>query len=243
MNDGIALADRLNRECACAGTDLPALREQLDLLESHTHLFADVPVFVAMEHAREMQRVISAVEAITRLPAFREQVLSTAPEIARHSPRTRGAFLGFDFHIAAEGPKLIEINTNAGGALLNIEMLRAQQACCTQVADFLRLEPSADSRARAIVDMFMSEWRLARGDAPLRVIAIVDDSPREQYLFPEFLLFKALFETQGIRAIVVHAILPWKSFDQPRTLPIDRRYRCHRETCGSEGASRGMPGL
>ena len=76
-------------------------------------------------------------------------------------------FFGFDFHIAADGPKLIEINTNAGGALLNIEMQRAQQACCTQVADFLRTEPTADSRAQAILDMFLQEWRLARGDEPL----------------------------------------------------------------------------
>ena len=73
-------------------------------------------------------------------------------------------FFGFDFHIAADGPKLIEINTNAGGALLNVEMQRAQLACCTQATDFLRMEPTAESRAQAIVEMFRQEWRLARGD-------------------------------------------------------------------------------
>jgi len=205
MTDAIGLANRLNRECDCVGTDLPALRQQLDLGESHPHLFADVPVFVAKEHAREMQRVISAVEAVTRLPAYREQVLANAPGIAQRMPRTRGVFFGFDFHIAADGPKLIEINTNAGGALLNVEMQRAQQACCTQATDFLRMEPTAESRAQAIVDMFRLEWRLARGDEPLRVIAIADDAPRDQYLFPEFLLFKTLFEAHGIRTLIVDA--------------------------------------
>ena len=33
MTDAIGLADRLNRECDCVGTDLPALRQQLDLVE------------------------------------------------------------------------------------------------------------------------------------------------------------------------------------------------------------------
>jgi hypothetical protein len=205
MTDAIGLANRLNRECDCVGTDLPALRQQLDLGESHPHLFADVPVFVAKEHAREMQRVIGAVEAVTRLPAFRDQVLANAPGIAQRLPQTHGVFFGFDFHIAADGPKLIEINTNAGGALLNVEMLRAQQACCTQATDFLRMEPTAESHAQAIVDMFKLEWRLARGDEPLRMIAIVDDAPRDQYLFPEFLLFKTLFEAHGIRTLIVDA--------------------------------------
>ena len=208
MNDAVGLAERLNRECECVGTDVPALQRRLsDKLgeETHRHLFADLPVFVAKQHARDMQRVIQAVESVTRLPAFREQVLGSAPKIARTTPGARGVFFGFDFHIASDGPKLIEINTNAGGALLNIEMQRAQQACCAQVSDFLRLEPAAETRARAIVDMFVQEWRLARGDAPLRSVAIVDDSPSGQYLFPEFLLFKSLFDAHGLEARIVDA--------------------------------------
>jgi len=216
MNDAIGLADRFNRDCACVGTDLPALQQRLDaglgaagiersIVETHPHLFADHPVFVAEQHACEMQRVIQAVESVVRLPAYRDQVLGAASPIAQVSPRARGVFFGFDFHIAADGPKLIEINTNAGGALLNIEMQRAQNACCTQVADFLRMEPSPESRAQAILDMFVHEWRLARGDEPLRTIALVDDSPDGQYLFPEFLLFKTLFEGHGIRTLIVDA--------------------------------------
>ena len=33
--------------------------------------------------------------------------------------------------------------------------------------------------------MFVAEWRLARGSQPLRTIAIVDDEPEQQYLYPE----------------------------------------------------------
>jgi hypothetical protein len=51
--------------------------------------------------------------------------------------------------------------------------------------------------------MFRREWRLARGDLPLRSIAIVDDAPGQQFLHPEFLLFKQLFDSQGIDAFIV----------------------------------------
>jgi hypothetical protein len=50
--------------------------------------------------------------------------------------------------------------------------------------------------------MFVEEWRLQRGDAPLHHVAIVDDWPREQYLYPEFLLFQQLFRRHGIEASI-----------------------------------------
>jgi hypothetical protein len=240
MNDTVALAARFNQECECVGTDLPALRQRLDsglahvgisrpLLETHPHLFADVPVFIAGNHVREMQRVVDAVEAVTRLPAYREQVLAGAPEIARRAPATRGVFFGFDFHITPDGPKLIEINTNAGGALLNVELQRAQQACCKPVSDSLPASPSAEVCEQRIVDMFMAEWRLARGGQPLRTLAIVDDEPQGQYLYPEFLLFRKLLEAHGVRTLIADA--RELSVDADRLMhggePIDLLYnRC-----------------
>ena len=65
-----------------------------------------------------MTRIVHAIEAATRLPAYRHAVLSWAPEIAGRDFGPRGVFMGYDFHLAADGPKLIEVNTNAGGAFL-----------------------------------------------------------------------------------------------------------------------------
>ena len=50
--------------------------------------------------------------------------------------------------------------------------------------------------------MFFAEWRLARGDRPLRRIAIVDENPQEQYLYPEFILFQQLFRRHGVDAVI-----------------------------------------
>jgi hypothetical protein len=216
MSDAGALAEQLNRECGCIVTDVAALQRRLDagfgtaaingpLLETHPHLFADVPVFLAADHARQIQRVIDAIEAVTALPGFRERILGAAPAIARAAPLARGVFLGFDFHIAPDGPKLIEINTNAGGALLNLEMQRLQRSCCTAILDSHHSIPAAEDRETAIVRMFEREWQLARGTRPQGTLAIVDDAPQGQYLYPEFLLFKRLFEARGIRTLIADA--------------------------------------
>ncbi len=51
--------------------------------------------------------------------------------------------------------------------------------------------------------MFQQEWALQRGSQPLKSIAIVDDAPEGQYLYPEFLLFQHLFEKAGLQALIV----------------------------------------
>ena len=52
---------------------------------------------------------------------------------------------------------------------------------------------------------FLNEWRLARGTRPLGNVLIVDDQPREQFLYPEFLLFRELFRRHGIAAEIADA--------------------------------------
>ena len=73
-----------------------------------------------------MVRIVHAIEAATRLPAYREAVLSWGPESAQCDFGPLGVFMGYDFHLAADGPKLIEINTNAGGAFLNNVLVKAR---------------------------------------------------------------------------------------------------------------------
>jgi glutathione synthase/RimK-type ligase-like ATP-grasp enzyme len=144
-----------------------------------------------------MLATVEAVERIGRLETYREQVLSSAPEIARHAFGPLGVFMGYDFHLTPDGPKLIEINTNAGGAFLNAALLNAQRACCKEMNDHFLL-PVGESFETAIVAMFKNEWRLQGRTAPLRTIGIVDTKPEQQYLYPEFVLAKAMLERHGI---------------------------------------------
>jgi hypothetical protein len=205
-------AGRLNRGCFCITLDRHALTEALNrevgspdfaqrLGESHPSLFSNVAAFVSTGTLIEMSRVVDAVEAAARLPGYREAVLSWAPPIARLDFGPIGALMGFDFHVTASGPRLIEVNTNAGGAFLNAPLGRAQRACCADARTPFDISPSQDFGSR-IVDMFIDEWRRQRGSGRPTSIAIVDDEPSEQHLFPEFKLAKALLEEHGFQAVI-----------------------------------------
>jgi hypothetical protein len=206
-------AEAMNRECNCSAVDLARLRGELEheflgsglcvsLLETHPHLFSSLPVFVAPEQVERMAAIIAAVESVVALPAYRERVLAWAPESARHDPGPLGVFLGYDFHAGADGVQLIEINTNAGGALLNLVLARAQRACCAGVEALAGGTEDLEQLEGELVAMFREEWRRQRGDAPLASIAIVDEDPARQYLYPEFLLFQRLFQRHGIEAVI-----------------------------------------
>jgi hypothetical protein len=204
-------AKALNAGCHCINIDLAALRRAVearlqsiglpgDLAASHPHLFSGVPVFLPGAYAQRMADTVKAIEAAVALPAYRDAVLGLAPEIARHDSGTRGAFLGFDFHLSESGPKLIEINTNAGGGLLAAMLGDAAMACCGSATagggDTGRFE-------RQAVEMLDAEWRRAGRSGQPRAIAIVDESPQRQYLYPEFLLMRSALHRAGRAAVIV----------------------------------------
>lgn len=192
--------------CDCVGADLAAVHRTVAATGAdHENLFSSLPVVISARDVDRMQAVIDAVERIVELPGYQDAVLAQAPSIARIPQASRGVFLGFDFHIGAQGPRLIEINTNAGGAMLSAAVRGAQLECCEEVRAYLQAAPDTAAIERSILEMFRAEWRLARGDTPLRRLAIVDDGPREQFLYPEFLLFQRLFERHGIEALIADA--------------------------------------
>ncbi len=219
-----AVVDRAALEQALHGQGEDFLRAVTD---KHAHLFAAVPLFVSAAQVAQMRAVIEAVERVVALPAWRDAVLSPSPsggelargpaggegtisgeartlsptlppggrEYSRHEPRAKGVFFGYDFHLNDSGAQLLEINTNAGGALLNALLVNSQRDVHAPGTAALpdNLEP-------AFLDMFRREWKLQRGDAPLRTVAIVDETPPAQYFYPEFILAQQLFERAGITA-------------------------------------------
>jgi len=208
------IAEQLNRSCRCVAVDSHALAGALEsgaattglyasILRDQPHLFSETAVFLSRRQFERMEAVVAAVEEVVAKPAFLDSALALAPEIARLDPGPRGAFLGYDFHLGADGPHLIEINTNAGGALLNVALARAQRACCVEVENALSSPGAGDEAEASFLAMFHREWSLQRGHAPLRSIAIVDSDPTSQYLYPEFLMFRELFERAGLAACIL----------------------------------------
>ena len=203
----------LNTDCFCVTVDGAALQRALDadaatrglyesLRHTHAYLFAHAPIFVSRDNVTAMERLVAAVEAVVAQPGYREAALGWAPAIARYEPGPVGALMGFDFHVTPQGPRLIEINTNAGGAFLNAALARAQIACCAPVLSYLEEPAGADRPQAALFEMFLAEWRRQRGTAPLNRVAIVDGAPAKQYLYPEFLLASQMFREHGVEAVI-----------------------------------------
>ncbi len=176
-----------------------------DVRASHPHLFSAVPLFVDAVDLARMQAAITAIEQVVAMPAFMQQALAGAPELARFNPGNAGVFFGYDFHLTPQGPQLIEVNTNAGGALLNALLMRAQQPCDARMHGMQTGPLTPAALEQAFVDMFLQEWRSVRDATPLRCIAIVDETPAQQYLYPEFVLFRELLQRHGVTALIADA--------------------------------------
>ncbi|MEW6164319.1 MAG: hypothetical protein AB1642_04575 [Pseudomonadota bacterium] len=141
-------------------SDLPA-----DLLAARPHLFSAATVAIPAADLARMRETIAAIEHV-----LAEKV----------SPGgTAGVFMGYDFHLTPDGPKLIEINTNAGGGLL------------------AALQAGRDDVLAAYAAMFRAEC-----PRELKTVAIVDEAPEGQYLYPEFLGFRQLFAAHGIETAI-----------------------------------------
>ena len=115
--------------------------------------------------AKTIAATVSAIERVIAMPPYRDAALARAPAIARHDFGPAGAFMGYDFHLSPHGPRLIEINTNAGGALLNVALARAQQACCEAMNWAVKPSAEPNDLEQAFCEMFAAEWRRQRGNA------------------------------------------------------------------------------
>jgi hypothetical protein len=210
-------APGLNAACQCIWLDRERLRAQLDLatgnggllLDERPGLAAGSVVFVDPQDAAGMDTTIALIHRALMSPAYARRVAEHSPQVASPDRDSTGALLGFDFHLGSADPQLIEINTNPGGLLVNMELARALTACCDHVAAPLaRLASGAiplDELAMHAAGHFSAEWQRVRGDARLETIAIVDDDPRGQFLYPEFVLYQRLFERAGWHAPIVDA--------------------------------------
>ena len=205
--------EHLNTDCSCVTLDYSALCRAAedvvgdpsfcrDLAATHPHLLSAQPLFLSVVHAQRMRAIIAAIEAVAAMPAYQVAVLAYAPPVARFQPGPIGVFMGYDFHLGPDGPRLIEINTNAGGALINAYLLQAQRACCAEMASAATVPMDLGPLLTTFVSSFKAEWKRHGRAGALRTIAIVDHAPKSQYLYPEFVLFQRLFEAHGLKAVI-----------------------------------------
>ena len=203
----------LNENCACRTFDPALLKIHLEsdelllglfeqITESRPNLFSATTVFISPTQLAGMTSTIEAIEETINSPEFKKIVLEQSPIISSIDRGPKGVFMGYDFHLSDDGPKLIEINTNAGGALLNLQLAKAQQKCCQEKNLFFKTSEDILNLDQLFFEMFQNEWKKQRGESPMGLIAIVDDDPENQYLYPEFQLFQRLFTKFGVKSVI-----------------------------------------
>jgi hypothetical protein len=195
----------LNQDCHCTTLQAEPLqqawRERIGSDVPVGTYFAPYGVFLSAAQEQALLAAVHALHRVTRQPAVVAAVAATQGEGLPHS-RTDGVLMGYDFHFDGDTPRLIEINTNAGGALLNALLLAHQQICCGGLKNSFLSALGDDDPGAIFLDMFRREWHLAGRDGEPRRVAIVDENPEAQFLYPEFLLFRKLFESAGWEAVI-----------------------------------------
>lgn len=218
----LTTAEALNLGCYCRTLSTEKLQCQLekdaslagmalDIARTRPHLFSSTVVFLAQPVVEQMRQAVQALERVMAMPAYQAQALARAPAIAQHAFGPLGMFMGYDFHLGAQGPQLIEVNTNAGGAMLNAALARAQQSCCDVMNWAFQPDPTLAGLEEVFVAMFASEWQRQRGNGPMGLVVIVDDDPAAQYLAPEFELCRQMLKQRGLDArVVAPEALAWR---------------------------------
>jgi len=136
---------------------------------------------------REMLRLQRALEHLARLPDYQQQLYAQLPVTARFEPGTASVLMGYDFHLTTDGPRLIEVNTNAGGGLLALQAEYGAEP---------HLPPRLEARLKA---MFAAA--VPTGHLPQRVV-IIDETPEKQFLYPEMRAFARLLGSWGLDAAI-----------------------------------------
>ncbi|TGL32577.1 circularly permuted ATPgrasp domain protein [Leptospira koniambonensis] len=204
------LAEILNEKCSCSTLNKEHLQEEIHkfpVTEIKTkgieHFYSETPSFINEKDKEAIQEVLNSIRNALKLPNVRKKILDNYDGDNTTKGITGGVFLSLDFHQTKEGPKLIEINTNAGGAYLQLKLLEAQIRCCKAVDIAMPNVKALQDLEEKFYSIFMQEWASNNRVGQPNFIAIVDENPSDQFLYPEFLLFRDLFSSKGIHSEIL----------------------------------------
>lgn len=174
----------LNEKCFCGDENS---KSQFSNFSSHS------PVFISQKVETSIKEAISVVEKVIQSNTFKKSLVTNL-----NLKNSSGGILScYDFHLDGDVPKLIEINTNAGGFFLNYELLKSSTICCSHTKG-----QSTDNLEERITSMFKSEFKKTT-NKELSTVAIIDENPETQYLYPDMVICKNILEKNGIKAFIL----------------------------------------
>ena len=157
---------------------------------------------------REMVALVRLLFRLSRSDRYREQVIPQLPEVCRHDPGHASLMMGYDFHLTNDGPRLIEVNTNAGGGY--IAWLSEAQA---RGHDPINLTQRIEKRLLASFLQEFHDYSVGQSRQGLCRVVLLDEEPEQQPLYPEMVACRDWLRSVGISADIA----------APRQLSADQK--------------------
>lgn len=169
----------------------PSFEEGLEYLSPLTVSPEQITLPKSVEST--IHQCIQAFYALKQNPIYQKAILGNIdfPSL-ENFPGTSNIVSCFDFHISPEGPKLIEINTNASGSLL-VYLLHQFYNSNANPEFFNLLQKNCFAEAHMILGNLP--------ESPL--LAIVDETPADQKTYYEFLWLSSLAKQWGWQVVIL----------------------------------------
>lgn len=145
------------------------------------------PVELPRRALAQMMRLVRVLFRLGASSAYRQAVAGEVPETACFDPGHDAVMMGYDFHLENGAPRLIEVNTNAGGALLAYLSHHPNAA--------MAREHLPEKLKREFLLSFSDEMRAFSGGTVTRPgrLVIIDEEPENQFLYKEMTEFAEFF--------------------------------------------------
>jgi hypothetical protein len=161
-----------------------------------------------------LEEAHASIAALFRLregAAYQQTYAQELSDLGLKDPGNKSICMSYDFHVDNHGHlKLIEVNTNASFLALGYEMYKSKNMALP-VADFSFTEFRQDIE---------TELRLNGHAGTPKNIAIIDETPDQQRLYIEFLVYRELFAEWGWNP----QILDYRAIDPVKFDFIYNRY-------------------
>lgn len=175
-------------------------------ISANPQAYALLTVAVPAQALADAQRMVGLLDRLVRYPPLQQRLLAGLPAAAQHRQGDVGSiFSCLDYHLTADGLRLIEGNTHASGGVASAlwQAHLQQERWLVQRPLFPDIEHVIEAFWRSLE----CDWTACSsyGARSLFRIAIVDDDPPAQPYYQEFLMAQALLQALHYQVQILDA--------------------------------------